>query len=172
MPRLLVLFLALFVLFLSPACAQSLPQTTTGTPEPTATPGMLPQTTTTAEQPEAATEVDCTITPPGCCRALTPQCLSCVEANKAWEATCKGADAEVDCSVEPVCCEGEDTQCVACQATVLAFEGLCDTTESAAIDCATEPPMCCMAMTPTCNACREQGKRWVEACQKQPGSTP
>ena len=116
-----------------------------------------------------------------CCEALTPACNDCREkADKAltdYQARCLSATPALpaDCAAAPVisCCGEDSEECRKCRedglAALVAFRERCAVEPE--IRCDHKPPvtLCCDALIPSCEACRERNRRvegdWLRRCR-------
>ena len=192
------LFLLSFMWLAACCTPQTAPATAT-TAEATTTADLtkpVADATTSPPDKESGGEVtraaeDCTPpAPKACCRAMTPECLACVDAakaeQKAFEARCPNVHVTppavesrqvvgVDCTKRPepiMCCMAETPECQACRDRAdradKNWQATCGPAGFAppdiTYDCSKPAPQtpCCRALLPKCTQCVEENRRAAE----------
>ncbi|MCC6620328.1 MAG: hypothetical protein IT385_03690 [Deltaproteobacteria bacterium] len=146
--------LALAALLSLSACCAAPPAPTPEPPTAAPTDTVAPTAPgTVTPEPRDVGEPDCS-TPPDrmCCRAMTPECMACVDQAKAeWDAFL------ARCPQAGVGPPSFELEAPAARQVV-------------GVDCSKphEPVMCCQAETPSCQACRASAERmdknWQATC--------
>jgi hypothetical protein len=144
-----------------------------------------------SSQPHRPPAADCSQPRPSvaCCKALTPECTSCMDNNRAaqqrWDRECASAGPvqpqPTNCNEAPggMCCEANTAECNSCRRAAAAERAAwareCRAEAPPAlppsqpvVNCSEAPGrMCCQAETAACHSCKREAAAERAAWERQ-----